>query len=524
MDISAGGQTLDENMQEGTSFYVANDTIVEWTANVLVSPPADTDSLNVIVDYPLTEWKPLTVTNPIGQVKTYGTDWTYHDGSIVIYSDAVDVWGVWTIEFESWNYVYDMKLGPNGDSSYDSYSFNIGETAEFKVSSPWIENARTGLVLTDPTGSVWHTNFTTTGVPGTAWDVPSFSYRMQLTVPAAQVDANVTNFPMLVSFTDTDFITDVQADGDDFVFVQSTNVLAHEIDRYEQSTGMLVAWVRANLSSIVDNTFWLYYGNPVIGSTESPETLWSNDYEASWRLNEDVTDEGTGGQHIDSTSNSYVGIQDGNNRTVGIGLGGAQSFDGNDWITINSTESLQPTGDVTISGWFYISSSWTSTSTPSQLIMSKYLDGDTNFHIALVGSDYIEAGVAAGSLAFGFENNNGEYTKWTTRDNWGSDWYHFACIMDADTPANNKIYINGVDDTAGSVGSASSVSLAYDADWGIGGSYVETSEFPTGEAFHTGKIDEIRIATVQRTASWIDVEYDNVNSGGAFVVEGAEQT
>ncbi|GAH15631.1 unnamed protein product [marine sediment metagenome] len=41
--------------------------------------------------------------------------------------------------------------------------------------------------------------------------------------------------------------------------------------------------------------------------------------------------------------------------------------------------------------------------------------------------------------------------------------------MDADTPANNKIYINGADNTdAGSAGSVSSLSLAYDADWGIG--------------------------------------------------------
>ncbi|TFH01201.1 MAG: hypothetical protein E4H14_18830, partial [Candidatus Thorarchaeota archaeon] len=318
MDIGGGGQTLDENMNEGTSFYVANDTVVEWTANVLVSPPADTDSLNVVVDYPLTEWKPVTLTNPIGQAKTFGTDWTFHDGSIIIFSDVVDVWGVWTIEFESWNYVYDLKLGPNGDSSYNSYTFNVGTTAEFKVSSPWIENARTGLVLTDPTGSVWHTDYSTTGTSGTTWDIPSFSYRMQLTVPAAQVDADVQNFPMLVSFTDTDFITDVQADGDDFVFVQSGAVLAHEIDRFDQSTGLLVAWVRANLSSTVDNIFWLYYGNPVIGSTESPENLWSNDYEAVWLLNEDVTDEGTGGQHIDSTLNGYIGIQDGNSRIGGI--------------------------------------------------------------------------------------------------------------------------------------------------------------------------------------------------------------
>ncbi|MGY5881589.1 MAG: DUF2341 domain-containing protein, partial [Candidatus Thorarchaeota archaeon] len=247
MDISAGGQTLDENMQDGTSFYVANDTVVEWTANVLVSPPADTDSLNVVVDYPLTEWKPTTLTNPIGQSKTFGTDWIFRDGSVIILSDAIDVWGVWTIEFVSWNYAYDFQLGPNGDSNYDTYSFNVGQTAEFNVSSPWIEDARVGLVLTDPEGSVWHTDYATSGTPGTTWDVPSFSNRMQLTVPAAQVDADVQNFPMLVSFIGTDFITGVQADGDDFVFVQSGAVLAHEIDRFEQSTGQLVAWVRANL-------------------------------------------------------------------------------------------------------------------------------------------------------------------------------------------------------------------------------------------------------------------------------------
>ncbi|MHA2065180.1 MAG: hypothetical protein ACXABY_12460, partial [Candidatus Thorarchaeota archaeon] len=454
------------------------------------------------------------------------TDWTYHDGSVIIYSGAVDIWGVWTIEFDSWNYIYDLKLGPSGQSNYDTYTFDVTDTAEFKVSSPWIENARTGLVLTDPTGSTWHTAFATTGAPGTAWNVPSFSYRMQLTVPAAQVDADVTNFPVLISFADTDFqdTTNVQADGDDFVFIQNDEVLAHEIDRFEQSTGRLVAWVRANLSSTVDNTLWLYYGNPVIGSTESPETLWSNGYEAVWLLNEDVTNEGSGELHVDSTSNGYTGEHNGNSRITGIANGYGQNFDGNDWISINSTENLQPSGDVTISGWFYIGSAWSSTSTPSRMLVSKYLDGDNNFHIALAGSEYIESGVPAGSLVFGFENNNGEWVKWTTRVSWAADWYHFACVMDADTPANNKIYINGADNTdAGSAGGASSVNLAFDADWGIGGRYGETSEFPTGEAFHTGRIDELRIANGQRAAGWFAVEYDNMNSIGSFIARGAEQ-
>ncbi|MHA2153573.1 MAG: DUF2341 domain-containing protein, partial [Candidatus Thorarchaeota archaeon] len=48
MDIVGGGQTLDENMQDGTSFYVAHDSVVEWTANVVVSPPLDAESIDVV--------------------------------------------------------------------------------------------------------------------------------------------------------------------------------------------------------------------------------------------------------------------------------------------------------------------------------------------------------------------------------------------------------------------------------------------------------------------------------------------
>ncbi|MGY5881355.1 MAG: LamG domain-containing protein, partial [Candidatus Thorarchaeota archaeon] len=228
---------------------------------------------------------------------------------------------------------------------------------------------------------------------------------------------------------------------------------------------------------------------------------------------------------VDSTENRYTGNQNGSSRTSALASGYAQNFDGNDWISINATESLNPSDDVTISGWFYLGTAWSSSSTTSQIIVEKYLDGDNNFHIALIGTDYLESGVAAGSLAFGFETDNGEYTKWTTRVSWAAGWYHFACVMDADTPANNKIYINGADNTdAGSAGSATAVNLAFDGEWGIGGRIGEDSEFPTGESFFTGRIDEIRIATTaDRAASWFAVEYDTVNSYGAFVDSSASK-
>jgi hypothetical protein len=525
MDISGPGKSLDENMNEGTSFYVANDSIVEWTANVLVAPPPDNYTIGIQIEYPIAEWKPILVTNPLGQVKTYGIDWDFHDGYVNIPVARVDVWGVWEIKFNSWNYVYDLKLGPNSDSSYDSYTFTVGDTSEFKASTPWMEDARVGLVLTDPMGDVYNADSALTGTPGSVWDIPSSQYRMQLTVPASWVDSDLTNFPLLVSFTDSDFqdTSKVQADGDDFVFVDDGDVLAHEIERFIQSSGQLAAWVRVNLSSTVDNNFWLYYGNPVIGSTQSPETVWSNNYEAVWHLDETVTDEGSGETHFDSTANNYSALHHGNTNITGIGNSIGQNFDGDDWISINATEELEPAADVTISGWFYLNVAWDSTSTPSQTLVAKYLNGDNNFHITLVGTDYTESGVAKGSLAFGFERGNTEWTKWTQKLLWTPGWYHFACYLDANTPSNNKIFINGLDNTnAGSYGSAVPMDLSFYADWGIGGRYMETSEIAAGEAFHTGRIDEVRFSTTQRASDWILHEYENVNDQSSFVQIGSE--
>ncbi|MCK5152041.1 MAG: LamG domain-containing protein, partial [Candidatus Thorarchaeota archaeon] len=359
MDIAGSGQSLDSGLNPGSSFYMVNGSdVVDWTAGVLVSPPASTAAMDVLIEYPMTEWNPIAVSNPIGENKTYGTEWDFQGGNVYIYEEAFDYWGVWTLYFESWNYVENLQLGLNGQALGNTATFDINDNAEFEVTSPWIENAIVGLRLTDPTGTIWHTDDKTTGTPGTTWDIPSFQYRMQLTIPSAQVDADVDNFPMAVDFFDTDFQTKVQADGDDLVFVQNGLVLSHEIERFD-GTGRLVAWVKANLSSTVDTTMWLYYGNPVVGSTESPGDLWSNGYEAVWHLAEDVQNEASGEPHYDSTFNNYTGTHNGNSVASGVLTGStATNFDGNDWIVVDENEGLNPAGDLTLSGWFYIGSAW----------------------------------------------------------------------------------------------------------------------------------------------------------------------
>ncbi|MDF1537805.1 MAG: DUF2341 domain-containing protein, partial [Candidatus Thorarchaeota archaeon] len=529
LDITGTGQSLDESYTPGASFYSSNGShIVEWLAYAMISPPNTTSALDAFIDYPMTQWNPVAVANPLGQNKTYGTDWDFQGGTITVYSDAIDYWGVWEFYFESWNYVENLQVGINGQSLGNTATFDINDIAAFRASSPWITNAQVGLTLTDPTGAVWHTESATTGTPVTTWHVPSFQYRMLLTVSSSQVDADVTNYPLFLSFSDADFqnTSKVQADGDDFVFVQNDIILDHEIERFEQSTGYLTAWAKTNLSSSIDNTIWLYYGNPVVGSTESPANLWSNDFDAVYHMNQDVTNEGSGEAIYDSSANNYTGTHNGNSRNTGLGFSWGQYFDGNDWISVDATKGFDPSGDVTISGWFYLPSAFGSSSTTSMMLVEKYLSGDDNFHIALAGTDYTETGFTSyGSLVFGVETTNGEHLTYSSKTGWASGWHHFACVLDADTPSNNKVYADGADVTIVS-GGASYAVIPSGADWGFGGRYAETFEFPTGEAYLTGNMDEIRISSDIKASGWMLVEYDNLNPSnfGSFVTEGAKET
>ncbi|MHA1957367.1 MAG: LamG-like jellyroll fold domain-containing protein, partial [Candidatus Thorarchaeota archaeon] len=521
MDIEGSGQTLDEEMNDGTTFYAANASMVQWTANVMVSPPAMTDSMGFIVNYPRADWIPTNVKNPVGNEMAEGTDWDHSGGVLTIYAAAIDFWGAWTIEAESWNYVEALQLGISGQPLSDTATFNINDVMKVRATTPWIQNARAGLVLTDPDGTEWHTDYNTTGAAATTWDIPSFEYRMQLTVPAAQVDADVTNFPTMVSFASSN-LQKVQPSGNDIVFVANGEILDHDLERFEKSTGRVVAWVKANLSSSSDNIIMMYYGNPIVGPQENPASVWSNGYDAVWHLDENVANEASGGIHYDATSGGYNGVQNGNGITSGIVSSYAQGFDGiDDWISVNATEGLEPAGDVTISGWIYLATGWSSTETTSEIIVEKFYSNDDNMHIAMVGTDYGDP-ASAGSMVFGFESENSEYGKYTSITGWATGWHHFACYMDADTLSNSKIYIDGIDRTGGSFGSASSANLSYYSDWGIGGRYGETAEFPAGEAFFTGRIDEVRVTSGSRAAGWMAVEYDNVNSQNSFVSRGSE--
>jgi hypothetical protein len=243
--------------------------------------------------------------------------------------------------------------------------------------------------------------------------------------------------------------------------------------------------------------------------------VWSADYGGVWHLGEATTDEGSGAVHADSTGHGYDGTQDGNDDVPGL-IGSAQEFDGtNDVINVSASQGFNPSGDITLSGWFKLDSAF-SGSSGSLLLMEKYLENiNWNMHIMLTGLDYEEIGVPDGSLVFKLENGNDHY-RWSqlTRSWIADNWYYFAILLDVSQLSNTQIFINGSDDTGSSSGTLTSGNLGYSSAWGIGGD--QTDRTPTDLAWFDGLLDEIRVATALRSAAWIATEYNNQADPASF--------
>ncbi|MGD9397810.1 MAG: DUF2341 domain-containing protein, partial [Candidatus Thorarchaeota archaeon] len=418
--------TLSSEFTSGTSFVVSNASTVAWTAYILVSPPAEVESLGFTVDYQETEWRPLLLTNPVGVLQTYPTDWWYDAGIIYVSESAVTTHGLWKLEFTAMNHLFNLELGPSSGTLSTTSNFVLNDEMLYRATSSWITDASTKFVLTDPTGSEWYSATNTTSGSPTHL-LQSFQYRKDITIDRGRhLGTSVNNFPVMIDITDSDLETDVQSDGDDIVFVSNNTLLSHQIELFDQASGHLVAWCKTNLTGSINTVISMYYGNPLLGNMENPEDVWTESFASVWHLDEDATAGQSTATHYDSTAGGYDGTQSGNYDDTGR-AGSGQHFDGaNDQVVIAASESLEPNGDVEISGWFKLDVAHNSLSTTTKILVTKMFNGDNDMHIALVGTDYTTAAALDGSLVFKTENGgNGQMYKWTAQTSWQAGvWYY----------------------------------------------------------------------------------------------------
>jgi hypothetical protein len=183
------------------------------------------------------------------------------------------------------------------------------------------------------------------------WYDSGWNYRKMIALNYHQVESNLVNFPVLISITDNDLKSKAKSDGSDILFTGFDGItkLPREIEKWDSSTGTLVAWVKVPfLSSYAPTIIYLYYGNPNASETNS-YNVWDSNFKGVWHLKE------TSGTHYDSSSNGnngtpYNGVVQGTTAKIA----GGDSFDGSDdYIEIPHSDSLNISGAVSMEAWVY---------------------------------------------------------------------------------------------------------------------------------------------------------------------------
>jgi hypothetical protein len=108
-------------------------------------------------------------------------------------------------------------------------------------------------------------------------------YRKQLIVNNAQVSADLTDFPILLSLTtDNDLASRCQSNGADLYITTADGVttVPHEIEYFNSATGELQLWFKGDISSTTDTAFFLHYGDQARADSQDVTNVWDSDFDA----------------------------------------------------------------------------------------------------------------------------------------------------------------------------------------------------------------------------------------------------
>ena len=319
--------------------------------------------------------------------------------------------------------------------------------------------------------------------------VCGYYYRKPITINGSRITGGPhVNFPVLISHTDPALTAAsakvTNANGYDIVFTDNSgNALNFQLEKYNASTGQIVAWVKIpSITSGTSVTIQMLYGNAAITTNQSTTNTWSSGYHGVWHFNGNVND------------GSATGVTSVNNATTNTTgkIGDARNFvDPTSWVELTNFSNM--TAGFTISAWIYP----TDVTRDGQRIFVDDVNNTGGYGFSLA-----DEGVA-GRLRFYSRGSNPVSLDAPSFILTNNNWYHVAAV--ADIAGNIKrIYVNGVE----------RVSQGYANAWGtdvgnasIGG---ETAAGETGNRFH-GNMDEVRVANRALSAQWLATEYNSQN-------------
>lgn len=344
-----------------------------------------------------------------------------------------------------------------------------------------------------------------------SWYNASWKYRRKVTIDYTKVSADQTDFPVLIKITGAidPIFTNAQADGDDILFTSSDEItkLPHEIEKFDTTSKELWAWVKAPaLSASVNTVLYLYYGYADATNQQDAVNVWTNGYYSAWHL-----PNGTTLSANDSTSNAKNGTVSNATATSGQ-IDGAGLFNGSTSSISAASIDLSSTSAITISGWL----KWTTYAANDKLAFEHTPNMNNS-----TGGFIIDPNSSTQATQFeittkGDVGLNGAFFTRPTAGN----WHYYSIVLDKSQAAATEVvpYVDGnaVAYTKGTYSSENTNAFAN-----------STSYFMSragSSLFGAGSLDDLRISTGTRSATWISTEYNNQNAPETFATVEAQKS
>lgn len=221
----------------------------------------------------------------------------------------------------------------------------------------------------------------------------------------------------------------------------------------------------------------------------------------------------------ESSSNKNIGnffARDGENKSVTGKIGNAIDIDGvDDMVIIGNTESLEITEAITLESWVNIDV-YNQTVNTNGVIISKR----PNISNSVVDPFRLYALLLNGTTGrprFSLATNTAGSAISLNADNAVplSTWVHLAATYDGTTM---KIYQNG---------SLVKQGTGFSGNLGTSAADITLGRYNTNTTYTNdrlnGRLDEVRISNLDRSAEWIATSYNNQNSPGSFYSLEAEE-
>jgi hypothetical protein len=322
-------------------------------------------------------------------------------------------------------------------------------------------------------------------------DITDYTYKKDIkfnTSTVATISANQNNFPIAVHINSSSFGGDLSnffsgnSTGKRIMFFDSdeTTNLPYEVE-YANSPTEAIYWVKVpqvDAGSTTDKIV-VAYGNDAYGADQdNPKKVWDSNYSAIWHF-----PNGTTLSVADSVSNN--GTNSSTTVTTGYVDGGDALSGSNQSISVSN---LDISGSMarTVSMWVYR----TGTSSARMIEWGEGAAYKMNGCLTNVNT--------AGDLYWYF-NTGDIYSSGTSLP--ASTWTQAAFVYDGGVAntTNTHIYKDGTAQSviqAGSPGTLNTTNASYNIGKSIGSAN-----------YFAGKLDEIRVSKMNRSADWQKLEY-----------------